>query len=209
MAKRIVIADDSATIQRAFAMTFGAEDVTLVAARSADEGLALDAPAAARAGDRRRHDAGPVGLRSVRCRSKLIRRWRRPRSTCWRRRSSPTTSRAGGSAAPTGTSLKPFDTAAIIEKVHEALAKGPTEVAQPPAPAPLAGRLRSADAVGRALGDPAGLSTSLAAAERRRRVRRDQRRHVAADARGRRARGRGRVCRGAGRAGDAGGSSRR
>ena len=40
MAKRIVIADDSATIQRAFAMTFGAEDVTLVAARSAEEGFA-------------------------------------------------------------------------------------------------------------------------------------------------------------------------
>ena len=41
MAKRIVIADDSTTIQRAFAMTFGAEDVTLVAARSADEAINL------------------------------------------------------------------------------------------------------------------------------------------------------------------------
>src|SRR6185295_3140542 len=41
MAKRIVIADDSATIQRAFAMTFGAEDVTLVAARSVDEAINL------------------------------------------------------------------------------------------------------------------------------------------------------------------------
>ena len=41
MAKRIVIADDSVTIQKAFAMTFAGEDVTLVAARSADEGLAL------------------------------------------------------------------------------------------------------------------------------------------------------------------------
>src|SRR4029079_3740289 len=42
MAKRILIADDSVTIQRAFAMTFaGADDVTVSGARSADEGLAL------------------------------------------------------------------------------------------------------------------------------------------------------------------------
>ncbi|HZL17985.1 MAG TPA: response regulator [Polyangia bacterium] len=41
MAKRILIADDSVTIQKAFAMTFGSEDVALTAARSADEGLAL------------------------------------------------------------------------------------------------------------------------------------------------------------------------
>src|SRR5260370_20812849 len=41
MPKRVLVADDSVTIQKAFAMTFGAEDVTLVAARSADEGLSL------------------------------------------------------------------------------------------------------------------------------------------------------------------------
>jgi CheY-like chemotaxis protein len=42
MAKRILIADDSVTIQKAFAMTFaGADDVTLTSARSADEGLAI------------------------------------------------------------------------------------------------------------------------------------------------------------------------
>src|SRR6516162_7502013 len=41
MAKRILIADDSQTIQKAFAMTFGPEDVALTAARSADEGLTL------------------------------------------------------------------------------------------------------------------------------------------------------------------------
>jgi CheY-like chemotaxis protein len=41
MSKRILIADDSVTIQRAFAMTFAAEDVTLLAARSSDEGLSL------------------------------------------------------------------------------------------------------------------------------------------------------------------------
>jgi DNA-binding response OmpR family regulator len=36
---RILIADDSLTIQKAFAMTFAGEDVTLLTARSADEGL--------------------------------------------------------------------------------------------------------------------------------------------------------------------------
>src|SRR5665811_2437377 len=41
MAKRILIADDSVTIQKAFAMTLGAEDVALTAARSAEEGLSL------------------------------------------------------------------------------------------------------------------------------------------------------------------------
>jgi len=42
MAKRILIADDSVTIQKAFAMTFaGSDDVTVSVARSADEGLTL------------------------------------------------------------------------------------------------------------------------------------------------------------------------
>src|SRR6185369_2017407 len=41
MAKRILIADDSVTIQKAFAMTFAGEDVSIASARSADEGLAL------------------------------------------------------------------------------------------------------------------------------------------------------------------------
>jgi CheY-like chemotaxis protein len=41
MAKRILIVDDSVTIQKAFAMTFGGEDVSLMAARSAEEGLML------------------------------------------------------------------------------------------------------------------------------------------------------------------------
>jgi len=41
VAKRILIADDSVTIQKAFAMTFLGEDVSLTAARSADEAFAL------------------------------------------------------------------------------------------------------------------------------------------------------------------------
>src|SRR5262245_59366997 len=41
MGKRILIADDSVTIQKAFVMSLGAEDLSLTAARSADEGLTL------------------------------------------------------------------------------------------------------------------------------------------------------------------------
>ncbi len=41
MAKRILIADDSVTIQKAFALTFAGEDVALTTARSADEAFAL------------------------------------------------------------------------------------------------------------------------------------------------------------------------
>jgi CheY-like chemotaxis protein len=40
MAKRILIADDSVTIQKAFAMTFAGEDVIVTAARSVDDALA-------------------------------------------------------------------------------------------------------------------------------------------------------------------------
>src|SRR5262245_10619602 len=39
MAKRILVADDSGTIQKALAMVFGGQDVTLVAARSLDEAM--------------------------------------------------------------------------------------------------------------------------------------------------------------------------
>jgi CheY-like chemotaxis protein len=41
VAKRILIADDSVTIQKAFAMTFAGEDVVVNAARSVDEAFAL------------------------------------------------------------------------------------------------------------------------------------------------------------------------
>ncbi len=39
MGKRILVADDSLTIQKAFAMVLGGEDYTLLAARSVDEAL--------------------------------------------------------------------------------------------------------------------------------------------------------------------------
>src|ERR687883_635905 len=41
MGKRVLVADDSATIQKAFAMVFGGQDVNLVPARSLDEALSV------------------------------------------------------------------------------------------------------------------------------------------------------------------------
>ena len=41
MGKRVLVADDSATIQKAFAMVFGGQDLTLVPARSLDEAMSI------------------------------------------------------------------------------------------------------------------------------------------------------------------------
>lgn len=161
MAKRIVIADDSATIQRAFAMTFGAEDVTLVAARSADEGFALarqlqpelviaDGMMPGRSGyDLCAQIKGDPSLSSTAV-------------YVLASAQQPYDDSRGWQCGADGHFLKPFDTTVIIEKVHEALAKGPTEVAHR-ASAPLSddyGPPMPSDV--RAI--PRGLSTSLASA---------------------------------------------
>ena len=129
MAKRIVIADDSTTIQRAFAMTFGAEDVTLVAARSADEGLNLvrqiqpemviaDGMMPGRSGyylcaaiksDPALADTAVYILVSAQ---------------------QPYDESRGRQSGADGHFVKPFDTSQIIEKVHDALARGPVEKVQ-------------------------------------------------------------------------------
>ena len=115
MAKRILIADDSVTIQKAFAMTFaGADDVTVTGARSADEGLAL----AQRAHPDLIIADGVMPGRSGYdlCASvKATPRCARCRSTSWRRPSSPTTTPAARRRAPTGQLTKPWDTTAMMD----------------------------------------------------------------------------------------------
>jgi CheY-like chemotaxis protein len=130
MAKRIVIADDSATIQRAFAMTFGAEDVTLAAARSADEGLSLarqlqpelviaDGMMPGRSGyDLCAEIKGEPALAGTAV--YILASAQQPYDE-WR----------GRQCGADGYFLKPFDTTALIEKVHDALARGPTERPRP------------------------------------------------------------------------------
>jgi CheY-like chemotaxis protein len=137
MAKRIVIADDSATIQRAFAMTFGAEDVTLVAARSAEEGFALTRqlqPELVIADGMMPGRSGYDLCAQIKADPSLS-------STAVYVLASaqqPYDDSRGRQCGADGHFMKPFDTTAIIEKVHEALAKGPTEIAQPvSASAPL------------------------------------------------------------------------
>jgi CheY-like chemotaxis protein len=136
MPKRILIADDSVTIQKAFAMTFGGEDVSLVAARSADEGLSLarqnrpdlmivDASMPGRSGyDLCAAVKAEGGLRGT---------------PVYILASSqqPFDETKGRQVGADGHFIKPFESTAIIEKVREALSKGAPVSAPAPAPAPI------------------------------------------------------------------------
>src|SRR5262245_27026368 len=148
MAKRILVADDSLTIQRAFAMTFGAEDLSLTSARSADEGLNLarqtrpdlviaDAAMPGRSGYELcaaiKADAGlrttPVYiLASVQ---------------------QPYDEAKGHQVGADGHLLKPWDTAALIERVRDAMGRGPSATTAAPSAYAAAAHARpSADEYG-------------------------------------------------------------
>ncbi|HEY8924795.1 MAG TPA: response regulator [Polyangia bacterium] len=135
MAKRVLVVDDSVTIQKAFAMTFAAEDLTLVSARSAEEGLALaqrsrpdlivaDGVMAGRSGyDLCALIKSDPGLRGV---------------PVYILTSShnPYDELQGRHVAADGHLVKPFDSGALIASVGEALRKG--VVASLPTTAPAA-----------------------------------------------------------------------
>jgi CheY-like chemotaxis protein len=137
MGKRILIADDSVTIQKAFAMTLGSEDFAITAARSADEGLTLarqtrpdlviaDASMPGRSGYELcaalKADAGlraiPVYILS---------------ST-----QQPYDEAKGQQVGADGTFIKPWDTAGMIEKVKDAAGRPAGAAARPAAAAPPA-----------------------------------------------------------------------
>ena len=164
MAKRIVIADDSATIQRAFAMTFGAEDVTLVAARSAEEGLALTRqlqPELVIADGMMPGRSGYDLCAQIKADPSLSGTAVYVLASAQQ----PYDESRGRQSGADGHFLKPFDTAAIIEKVHLALAKGPTEIAQPQVTEPIADDYGPPIPSDVRSGIPQGLTTSLAAAD--------------------------------------------
>ena len=132
MAKRILIADDSVTIQKAFAMTFAGEDVSIALARSADDGLAqarqarpdliiADGTMPGRTGydlcAQVRADAALSGVPVY-----ILASAQQPYDEA-----------RGASAGADGHLLKPWDTSAFLEKVYAA-AGGVS--AQPAAPAP-------------------------------------------------------------------------
>jgi len=137
MAKRILIADDSVTIQKAFAMTFGGEDLTLVAARSADEGLSMaqrarpdlviaDGVMPGRSGyDLCAAIKSEPGLRGV------------PVYILASSQNPYDESRARQCAAD-GHFTKPFDSVALVAAVNDVLSKGAAAPAAAPAyvPAP-------------------------------------------------------------------------
>jgi len=141
MAKRVLVVDDSVTIQKAFAMTFAAEDVTIVAARSAEEGLALaqrsrpdlivaDGVMSGRSGyDLCALTKSDPGLRGV---------------PVYILTSShnPYDELQGRHVAADGHLVKPFDSGAMIASVGEALTRGAAAAmpASPPsAPARTSG----------------------------------------------------------------------
>jgi CheY-like chemotaxis protein len=133
MAKRILIADDSVTIQKAFALTFAGEDVSIASARSADEGLALarqarpdliiaDGAMPGRTGydlcAQVRADAALSGVPVYILSSSQ----------------QPYDEARGTSAGADGHLLKPWDTSAFMEKVYAAAGGVSAQPAAPPAP---------------------------------------------------------------------------
>src|SRR4051794_27305003 len=130
MAKRILIADDSLTIQRAFAMTFGGQesDFALTAARSADDGLNLarqtrpdmviaDASMPGRSGyEMCAAIKGDAGLRGTPV--YILASTHHPYDEA-----------KGQQVGADGFLMKPWDSTAIVDRIREALAKGPSATA--------------------------------------------------------------------------------
>jgi CheY-like chemotaxis protein len=131
MAKRILIADDSVTIQKAFAMTFAGEDVSIASARSADDGLAqarqarpdliiADGAMPGRNGydlcAQVRADASLSGIPVYILASSQ----------------QPYDEARGASAGADGHLLKPWDTSAFLEKVYAAVGGVSAQPAAPP-----------------------------------------------------------------------------
>jgi CheY-like chemotaxis protein len=123
MAKRVLVVDDSVTIQKAFAMTFAAEDVTLVSARSAEEGLAV--------AQRSRPDLiiadGVMSGRSGYDLCALIKSEPGLRGVpvyILTSSHNPYDELQGRHVAADGHLVKPFDSGALIASVGEALRKG-------------------------------------------------------------------------------------
>lgn len=131
--KRILIADDSVTIQKAFAMTFAGEDVTLLAARSADEGLTMarqarpelviaDAVMPGRSGyDLCASIKSDPSLRGVPV-------------YILASSQNPYDDGRGRQSGADGHLIKPFDSLALVEKVNDAIARGTTISISAPSP---------------------------------------------------------------------------
>lgn len=137
MAKRILIADDSVTIQRAFAMVFTGQDVAVLAARSLDEALTIarrEKPAVVIAdvafGNRTGYElCGAIKAdASLRGTSVLL----------LGSSHNPYDEAKGRQAGADGSLTKPFDSQSLIDKVQDTLSRAPSREAPAPARAPVA-----------------------------------------------------------------------
>jgi CheY-like chemotaxis protein len=144
MAKRILIADDSVTIQKAFAMTFaGADDMTVAGARSADEALSMaqrlqpdlilaDGQMPGRTGyDLCASVRGDPSLRAIPV--YILASIQQPYDEG-----------RGQQVGVTGHLLKPWDTAALLDRLREAVARGTSAAPSVPVPAPPPARTSAA-----------------------------------------------------------------
>src|SRR5262245_36198410 len=122
MGKRVLVADDSVTIQKAFAMVFGGQDVSLMPARSFDEALSAarqgrpdlviaDAALGNRTGyelcSAVKSDPGLRGVPVYILASNHV----------------PYDEARGRDAGADGHVLKPFESQALIEKIQGALSR--------------------------------------------------------------------------------------
>ncbi|HEY0706669.1 MAG TPA: response regulator [Polyangia bacterium] len=135
MGKRVLVADDSATIQKAFAMVFGGQDVSLVPARSMDEALSV-----ARQGrpDLVIADVS-LGTRTGYELCAAVKADPNLRGTPVYILSSthnPYDESRGREAGADGNLQKPFESQGIIDRVNQILARGAVPSVAAPAPAP-------------------------------------------------------------------------
>jgi CheY-like chemotaxis protein len=133
MGKRILIADDSVTIQKAFVMTLGSEDFTLTAARSADEGLTL---ARQTRPDLVIADASMPGRSGYELCAALKADAALRAIPVYILSSSqqPYDEAKGQQVGADGTLIKPWDSTVMIEKLKEAAGRPAGATARPPAP---------------------------------------------------------------------------
>ena len=134
MGKRILIADDSVTIQKAFVMTLGNEDFTLTAARSADEGLTLarqTRPDLVIADDSMPGRSGYELCAALRADAALRAIPVYILSSAQR----PYDEAKGQQVGADGTLIKPWDSTVMIAKITEAAGRPAGATARPAAPA--------------------------------------------------------------------------
>ena len=127
----------------------GSEDFTVTTARSAGRGPDAGAPDAARPRDRRRVDAGPLGLRVVRGAQGRRRGCGSSPVYILSSTHQPYDEAKGQQVGADGTLVKPWDSTIMIEKLKEASAR-PAGAARPAAPAAPPPRPTRLDPRGRA-----------------------------------------------------------